>query len=176
MYITPHYTDSSNGEGTPLANRYSLGRYITHPRGIHRCFVLMNISKLPDFRTSKQKRSKRLSIKIKVPALHPLVASAQELCKNRELKGIIKAFIEILSIKAFIKYNFFKSKLPVIDKFYVYEGLLKTQQTAIVDKILVMKLNGRYIECLSLNNVLQFIVHLLITALFLSSDFLMNIH
>ena len=66
--------------------------------------------------------------------------------------------------------------LPVIDKFYVYEGLLKTQQTAIVDKILVMKLNGRYIECLSLNNVLQFIVHLLITALFLSSDFLMNIH
>jgi hypothetical protein len=53
---------------------------------------LTDILKLPDFKESKPKRSKRLSIKIKVPALHPLVASAQELCKNRELKGIIKAF------------------------------------------------------------------------------------
>ena len=92
MYITPHYAKSSNGEDTPLATRHSLGRYITHPRGIHRCFVLMNISKLPDFRTSKPKRSKRLFIKIKVPALHPLVASAQELCKNRYFVLIIKAF------------------------------------------------------------------------------------
>ena len=92
MYITPHYTDSSNGEGKPLANRYSLGRYITHPRGIHRCFVLTDFMKLPDFKESKPKRSKRLSIKIKVPALHPLVASAQELCKNRYFVLIIKAF------------------------------------------------------------------------------------
>ena len=32
MYITPHYTDSSNGEGTPLANRYSLGRVYNTPK------------------------------------------------------------------------------------------------------------------------------------------------
>ena len=77
VYITPHYTDSSNGEGTPLANRYSLGRYITHPRGIHRCFVIDGyIEIFSGFQESKPKRSKRLSIKIKVPTLHPHVASA----------------------------------------------------------------------------------------------------
>ena len=93
MYITPHYAKSSNGEDTPLATRHSLGRYITHPRGIHRCFVFdEHFEIFSGFQKSKPKRSKRLSIKIKVPALHPLVASAQELCKNRYFVLIIKAF------------------------------------------------------------------------------------
>ena len=55
MYITPHYTDSSNGEDTPLATRHSLGRYITHPRDIHRCFVFDGQLKFSqDFKSQNQ--------------------------------------------------------------------------------------------------------------------------
>ena len=93
VYITPHYTDSSNGEGTPLANRYSLGRYITHPRGIHRCFVFDRIIEIfSGFQKSKPKRSKRLSIKIKFPPFTHTRLRHQELCKNIDFKSILKTF------------------------------------------------------------------------------------
>ena len=93
VYITPHYTDSSNGEGTPLANRYSLGRYITHPRGIHRCFVFDDKLKFSqDFITSKQKRSKRLLSKNKFPPFTHTWLRHKELCKNIDFVVIIKAF------------------------------------------------------------------------------------
>ena len=102
MYITPHYAKSSNSEGTPLATRHSLGRYITHPRGIHRYFVFDDKLKFSqDFITSKQKRSKRLLSKNKFPPFTHTWLRHKELCKNRYFVVIIKAFSEEIKKETF---------------------------------------------------------------------------
>ena len=98
--ITPHYAKSSTGEATPLATRHSLGRYITHPWGIHRCFVFDDKLKFSqDFITSKQKRSKRLLSKNKFPPFTHTWLRHKELCKNRYFVVIIKAFLKEIKKK-----------------------------------------------------------------------------
>ena len=59
---------------TPLAVRHSSGMYIAHPRGIHvALFLTYNLKFFQDFRTSKPKRSKRLSICLVPPFLRSMI-------------------------------------------------------------------------------------------------------
>lgn len=59
---------------TPLAVRHSSGMYIAHPRGIHAAlFLTYNLKFFQDFRTSKPKRSKRLSICLVPPFLRSMI-------------------------------------------------------------------------------------------------------
>jgi len=78
-----------------LANRYSLGMYITHPRGIHRCFVLDDSLKFSqDFRGQNKSVVNAFSIKMLVPALHPYMASAHGTLQKYRFCGNNKSFLK----------------------------------------------------------------------------------
>ncbi len=102
MYITPHYTDSSNGEGTPLANRYSLGRVYSTPKGHSPLLCFLTFNEIYQI-SNRQNQSvvNAFLIKSKFPPFTHTWLRLKELCKNRYFVVIIKAFSEEIKKETF---------------------------------------------------------------------------